>query len=222
MKHPLILFPYSPHYVRIEKSINHLHEIWKKLNVRLMTKCCTGPTDYEDTVKALWNDPGDLIIWEHDMYPSLKMVQRLISCEQEICCQQCHIRPTPEEEYPYAHRVREFHAFNDTAGYTTERWATAFDTFCDLWGLGLTKLSKTARMCMRPTHWQPGQWFNLDGRISHAYYLKGLRAHIHYPPCQHDHTDAKIRGLGEKLTLPPKHWGNFEKIVDKRTGKVVK
>ncbi|MEM3485294.1 MAG: hypothetical protein QXI12_06700 [Candidatus Methanomethyliaceae archaeon] len=188
----IVLFPYSNAYSRVEESRELCKTICRKLGLRLVEKECVEGNDYETFIKSWWNHPEDILIWEHDMYPSARMVKSLLRCYHGICVQQYVIKDANDKRV-FAHRVRELSLMSNDSGYTLERWADDSDQWVELWGFGLTKISYEARTLVPWDRWEPGVWHNLDSRVSEAFYWAGFRAHVHKPVCRHDHKKVGIR-----------------------------
>ncbi len=66
------------------------------------------------------------------------------------------------------------------------RWAIEGEEWADYYGLGLTRFSKEF-MKNHPPDWECGGWQDLDTRISKWTHSLGIKAHIHYPICKHNH-----------------------------------
>lgn len=74
------------------------------------------------------------------------------------------------------------------------RWVNEGEEWADYYGLGLTRFSKAFMQAYKP-EWEKGPWDNLDTRISNWTHKLGIKAHVHYPICTHNHIgpDPEVR-----------------------------
>jgi hypothetical protein len=114
-----------------------------------------GPTGYAKVLQSLWNYGEDMVICEQDIVPSFARVEELLKCQADFCA----------FDYNLSHGVP---------------W-----TLCEgATGLGLSKISKKARLRIIPTPAVP----------QHAHRdMPGLLAerlppvHVHRPLVKHHH-----------------------------------
>lgn len=66
------------------------------------------------------------------------------------------------------------------------RWLPYGTPWADYTGLGFVRL-RQAWMRTHAPSWAPGQWSDLDARISWWTYQLHMRWHVHYPVVRHHH-----------------------------------
>lgn len=122
------------------------------------------------------------------MYERLDETNRKIVDDHGVCVQAYYLwhaayKPDIHAKNRYipaiAHRVVEEEP-------NKHRWAIEGEEWADYYGLGLTRFSREF-MLQHPPAWSSGGWQDLDSRISKWTFGLGIKAHIHYPICKHNH-----------------------------------
>jgi len=87
----MILFhPFSPNPAHLERRIETMDWLVNNtvkildLGWEMITHPCEKTSDYEDKFRELWGK-DDLIIWEHDIVPTMEAVVGLAECKYDLC-----------------------------------------------------------------------------------------------------------------------------------------
>jgi hypothetical protein len=175
----LILFPYKPN----ERPEDQLETTLLYGTLKDMRfNCLRLPTtdqrhEYVRVLRENWLRE-ELVIIEHDVVPTIDMVNWLIKCDHSICAQAFYLYPksTNLKEPVIAHRD------------ASERWIKQGVAYAPYWSLGATKITLLAQKVADLTRLDElprGKW--LDGWLSEKCAAAGLFAHIHYPVAKHNH-----------------------------------
>jgi len=188
----MILFhPFSPDPAYLERrsetidwlvnnSVNILDLGWE-----IITYPCEKTSDYEDKFRELWGK-DDLIIWEHDIVPTMEAIIRLAECEYDLCVndypfwrlgyQPIYGKPAPLKYRSSCRNVAEDGSRQDSV----DEWA-------DYVGFGLTKINRKFQVEHELGMVHEDRWDNLDTRFCRWTYSLGYRWHVHRPMVKHNH-----------------------------------
>ena len=173
-----ILLPYAPGLPRTVETLATYFLLKTDILIRWDTFLtpCTKPDDYEKAVKQVWG-LDDLLIWEHDIIPTLTMLEDLAACPWPVCAQAYKLYPatTVLPAPAYAHRRTACEFINEG------------DEFCNLVGFGLTKISLDVQNKIDPNIFDVNTWRSLDTVFSLKMLSLGIRAHVHWPEVRHNH-----------------------------------
>lgn len=133
---------------------------------------CWQSLDYALAIRENWQTPGDLIIIEHDMAPTLKMIDELVRCPEPQCAQAYWLSgvSTGRREpvlAAYATSLENTIAYGD-------RYARRV-------GIGLVKIAKSSRILLPALV----GWEGVCTAVNDS--VRFERWHIHYPACVHYH-----------------------------------
>lgn len=172
----LVLFPYT-HFTNIEHFVLNAVDIAKHIPM-IFAPCLTDDT-YDETLKALWNYDGDLIVMEHDIHAEISDVLSLYTCPYPLC-------------------ARNYYIYQDILVHRNMKdgipiFINEHDEWADLVGLGLTKIGRMFRRGHDPL-WTDNpsdigstgiKPLTLDSRLSFWTKSLGFRWHIHNPIIHH-------------------------------------
>ena len=137
---------------------------------------CKDPGNYEVGLRSCWG-LDDLLIWEHDIVPTLTMLEALADCPHPVCAQAYLLHPASSGKATpvYAHRR------------TLTRFIEEGETQAAFVGFGLTRISLAVQKRIPSGLFAQNWWGDLDTRFSIKLMELELPACIHWPAATHNH-----------------------------------
>lgn len=135
---------------------------------------------YEQVVLAHWGQQ-DLIILEHDVVPTWGHLIHLTTCPYPLCTVAYPLNQPMGPGQFHGELVQRTQLPNGR-----RRWLPYGTPWADYTGLGLVRF-RQAWMQSHVPSWAPGQWSDLDARISWWTHRLHMRWHVHYPLVRHHH-----------------------------------
>lgn len=135
-------------------------------------QCCEHSLDYALALRENWHTPGDLIIIEHDMAPTMAMLDALVRCPEPQCAQAYWLSGVStglRQPVLAAYGT----SLDDTIDYG--------DPYARRVGIGLVKIAKESRILLPPLV----GWEAVCTAVNES--VRYNRWHIHYPACMHYH-----------------------------------
>lgn len=156
---------------------------WNDLGFTTVLQKCGADNRYESGLRKIWNCGADIIIVEHDMNVTDSHIEELADCPSILCAFAYKVYPVTTGEHEP--RLAQANRIPYTPAEGFYRYIKEGDTWADHAGFGFIKLGALARATV--THWEEGEWNNLDTRVSQALNDEGLKFHIHWPEVEHLH-----------------------------------
>lgn len=183
----VLFFPFTTAGAKVETLtfIKHMHDL-KDPKIKVVwanfDHCAIG---YGLYLEAIWGK-DDIVILEHDLVPTLEMLNALIACKHPFICGQ----------YYLIHPVSTHLEKSGACQYNYDRNLNPVSMegkpdFCDATGFGFTKIPLRVQLKVPMTL---GTWIALDSRfMTKAYKVLGANmVHIHYPEVKHLHGDLSV------------------------------
>lgn len=86
MASPLIYYAYTPDTRKWERGPSlRAVDALRAAGYQVDAHPCRGDKDYSLGLRAAWTHPGDLIILEHDMAPTVAQMDELVACPHPLC-----------------------------------------------------------------------------------------------------------------------------------------
>ncbi len=211
----IILHPYGAQagleQLATEKALESIRPLHEVIDVP-----CGDDDRYEQSVKALWHRHVPFIICEHDIAPTLPMMDDLASCPESWCAQSyvlthdvttiSEIRSivtqldNPDVRRLYC-RIPDLQSYLSTApdpagvlGFLTAAHRVNSESGWRWIDAGETDadyvgfgLTKFTPDLLPEPGWESGSWRDLDSRVSTWIHRHGMRWHIHWPIVAHYH-----------------------------------
>lgn len=147
---------------------------------------------YADLLRALWREPGDLVVCEQDVIPPPGAIRGLLMCGAEWCC---HPGWVQDRYQLHTLQLARFSAdlrarLPDLADFALapSRWWRPGPALrrgeVDLWPEG------------RPEVWPTAvEWWRADSALALQLLRAGVRACVHLPAPRHLHDYGAARGV---------------------------
>ncbi len=148
---------------------------------------------YDAAIRARWTGDRDLLVMEHDMVPTRKMILKMLSCSEELCSNEylllsCRV-VIRSRDATYSCEGHGLHPSTRHVGSSGDpqdwKWAQHGDEHSDFWGLGLTRFRKEL-MARIPPNWHYRNEGDIDSQMSVYLHPLKIRSHNHWPLCRHD------------------------------------
>jgi hypothetical protein len=133
---------------------------------------CSGPFDYADGLMAVWGLPGDLIIVEHDLAPTVADVERLELCLHPRCAGTYWM-----SSITTGYRVAKTSALNTQP---RQDFVEPGCKFADMTGIGFVRIHPEQRR----TPIKRVVWGDVCGEVNR---VVGGPWHLHWPTIKHYH-----------------------------------
>jgi hypothetical protein len=161
-------------------------------------------------LKTLWWLNEVIVLWEHDIVPnSFAQIRELAECPLPWCMVDSPLPSRPRDSYVWLNSERHGPVFVDLGAEPGDcsfrvldptrkrgwRWGRLEETWADFSPTGLVKYDPTR---LGPPEWDEGPEPGIDDRMSRYFQLQGIRCHVHWPRCEHDHPadeQGSIEGL---------------------------
>ena len=216
MANPLIFLAYAGTWADGHRPTWSLIQRLGCIGWDVLLRPCPTETAYEAGLRRWWGR-RDLIVLEHDLDPTLRMLEDLAVCPEPVCAQAYTLRYPPEAHAQFIAMeglLAQCSAERRTAVELHPAWQAA-----RAWHLNTLGTAEFAHRVGMPgnwrwlrsgeacadlvglgctkftraaqqavgTTWAAGTWRDLDSRISAAMQQAGIRAHIHWPAADHHH-----------------------------------
>lgn len=183
----LLLHCYSPHerpedQVATWEFVEKVRE--ERPGIKIVDIPCTSEGDYPRAWAENWDFDGTLVNLEHDLVPTLQVLDELIDCPSKLCTQAYKIYPlsTALDREVFVQRL----ASKDEVRF--DRWVLEGDAHADYTGLGLAKLEAEVRSTIPTSNIERyASWKGFDFSLSNLFHVQGKRWHIHWPAIPHHH-----------------------------------
>lgn len=180
----IIFRAFSTSYVRrqdIERGERAIEAIAADGRWEVINWPCSGPYDYSDGLARVWSHPGDLLIVEHDLAPTIADVARIELCLHPRCAGAYWMSSvTTGRLRPSTSALNRLPSQDFVPPGTP--WA-------DLTGIGFARIKESARR-RAPVR---AEWGWVCEAVNNAV---GGPWHIHWPTIPHHHGLMEVKHVG--------------------------